>query len=63
MQTLCGVVAVVMAILWINWVLALTLALVAPADGGRWLAFAVASVVTAPILYGGFRLLESQQRT
>lgn len=62
MQALCGIAAVVMAGLWINWVLATVLVLVEPSNAGRWLSFALATIVTAPVLYGGLRLLDSQSR-
>ena len=60
---MCGVVAVIMAGLWINWVLAVALALTDPSNGDRWLALGGATLIAAPVIYGGLRLLDSQQRT
>lgn len=63
MQTLSALVAVVMAVLWINWVLAATLALIDPLDAGGWLSFGLATIVTAPVVYGGIRLLDRTHRS
>lgn len=63
MQTLAALVSVVMAVLWIGWVLTATLVLVKPTDAERWLSFGFVTIVTAPVVYGGIRLLDATHRT
>jgi hypothetical protein len=52
-----------MSVLWINWVLIVALTLIDPTSGERWLAFLGATIITASVVYGGLRLLDSQHRT
>lgn len=63
MQTLAALVAVVMAVLWIVWVLAATLALIEPTNPERWLSLGFVTIVTAPVVFGGFRLLDRTHHT
>lgn len=62
MQALCGVAAVVMCVIWIIWVLTVTLFLIDPTDRDGALAVLGITIIAAPIIYGGFRLIDSQDR-
>ena len=62
MQTLCGIVATVMAAGWILWVALTVINLIDPTDMRGWAGWAILTAIIFPVIYGGFRLLESQQR-